>query len=96
MTSEIWLCLNATERALLREALSAYAVNGDREAAKALSQKIVMSAPHPDITVRVYGGVVQGITGNPFPIRVCDYDGDEDMDEEGEPCTMGFEQPALG
>jgi hypothetical protein len=68
-------------------------VNGDKESAIALSKKIVRCMSHPDITVRASGGVVQGITGNPFPIRVCDYDGDEDVDEDGERCTMGFEQP---
>ena len=44
--------------------------------------------PHPDITVGVYGGVVQWITGNPFPVRIVDYDGEHsdlpDTDAHGD------------
>ena len=57
-------------------------------------------APHPDITVGVHGGQVQWTLGNPFPIRVCDYDGasDEDLpdiDERGERCRMWWEPTDL-
>ena len=93
MPSEVWLPLSSNVRTLLREALAAYAKNGNAEQAFALSKKIATAAPYPDITVGVEGGVVQWITGNPFPIRICDYDGDEEVDEQGQPCTMGFEQP---
>lgn len=45
---------------------------------------------HPDITVGVYGGQVQWAVGHPFPIRIRDYDGEEDelsdVDEQGQRC----------
>jgi len=50
--------------------------------------------PHPGITVGVHGGQVQWVKGNPFPIRVLDYDNDygdaPDMDERGRalPCSI--------
>ncbi len=97
MANEVWLPLNPEERTLLREALAAYASIGDTDAVNALSKKIAQTSAYPDITVGVYGGVLQWVTGNPFPIRVCDYDGDEKdlpfMDERGQRCTMGFAQP---
>lgn len=94
--SDVWIPLNTAERTLLREALAAYAVNGRMDAAVMLSKKIVQTPPHPDITVGVHGGVVQWVIGNPFPIRVCDYDGEEkdlpDLDKRGQRCTMAFER----
>jgi hypothetical protein len=60
-----------------------------------LARKIVSAPPDPDITIGVHGGQVQWTSGNPFPIRIVDYDGDEadltDADEKGEPCRMWFE-----
>ena len=60
-----------------------------------LTLKLVHSDPHPSITVGVYGGQVQWALGNPFPIRICDYDGDQedlpDVDENGNPCRIWFE-----
>jgi hypothetical protein len=95
MASDVWLPLSADERNLLRKALASYARGGDQEAAMALSRKIAGAAPYPDITVGVHGGLVQWTLGNPFPIRICDYDGaDEDlpdMDERGQRCAMWFE-----
>lgn len=95
MTSEVWLPLNADERNLLRLALASYAREGNQEDAVALSRKIATAAPYPDVTVGVHGGLVQWTLGNPFPIRICDYDGDEkdlhDMDERGQRCCMWFE-----
>lgn len=98
MASEVWLGFNEAERRLLRQALSAYWRDeaADRDVVNALVKKIANAPPHPDITIGVYGGVVQWVMGNPFPIRICDYDGDDDelpdMDERGQPCTMGFEE----
>lgn len=97
MASQVWLGLTASERNLLRQALSACARG---EAAKladvnALAEKIVRAQPHPDITIGVYGGRVQWTAGNPFPLRVVDYDDDKDdlpdADENGEPCRIWFE-----
>jgi hypothetical protein len=99
MTTKIWISLTPRERAILTEALAVY-IGGEAakpNAAAALIRKVAQAKPYPDITVGVYGGVVQWIMGNPFPIRVCDYDGEEkdlpDLDGRGQRCTMGFEPP---
>jgi hypothetical protein len=95
MATERWLPLSADERNLLRLALAPYARDGSLEEAVALSRKIATAAPYPDITVGVHGGLVQWTLGNPFPIRICDYDGDDqdltDVDERGQRCAMWFE-----
>jgi hypothetical protein len=96
MSSEIWLRLNSRECSLLREALATY--SGSEAAnpeATTLARKIAISAPHPDITIGVYGGQVQWTSGNPFPIRIVDYDGDKNdlpgVDENGRRCRIWFE-----
>ena len=97
MASEIWLPLSADERNLLRQALSAYARGEAANLAdvNALADKIASAQPYPDITIGVYGGQVQWTAGNPFPLRVVDYDGEKDdlpdADENGEPCRIWFE-----
>ncbi|MBV8801102.1 MAG: hypothetical protein JOY77_01575 [Alphaproteobacteria bacterium] len=95
MASDVWLPLDEDERSLIRLALSSYAREGNRDKVMALSRKVATAAPYPDITVGVHGGLVQWTLGNPFPIRICDYDGDDqdltDMDERGQRCTMWFE-----
>ncbi len=97
MTAEVWLSLTACERTLLQEALAAYSggETASQSKAAALSQKLLRAVPYPDITVGVYGGQVQWTLGNPFPIRICDYDGDEkelpSLDERGQRCRMWFE-----
>ena len=40
--------------------------------------KLASATEGPAITVGVHGGLVQWVIGNPFPIRICDYDGDDD------------------
>ena len=97
MSHRTWIGLSARERKTLLQALTALRVSSesDRRAIDALTAKLVHSAPHPDITVGVHGGQVQWTLGNPFPIRVCDYDGDRedlpDVDERGERCRIWFE-----
>jgi hypothetical protein len=96
MASEVWLGLSERERQLLRHALSAYARGeADRPAANALAAKIAGAPLHPNITIGVFGGQVQWTRGNPFPLRIVDYDGDHadlpDADENGEPCHIWFE-----
>jgi hypothetical protein len=98
MMETAWMDLNSGERtlllnalAMLRRARADYVSDID-----ALTMKIVHSTPHPDITVGVHGGQVQWTLGNPFPIRVCDYDGlsDEDLpdiDERGQRCRIWWE-----
>jgi hypothetical protein len=98
MSETAWIGLNTRERALLLDALTALRRLRPDDASEidALTIKLVHSAPHPDITVGVHGGQVQWTLGNPFPIRVCDYDGasDEDLpdfDQRGQRCRMWFE-----
>ena len=102
MAKGIWIGLSARERKLLLDALALLRRSNANEqrTIDSLTVKLVHSAPYPDITVGVHGGQVQWTLGNPFPIRVCDYDGtsDEDLpdiDERGQRCRMWWE-PAEG
>ena len=99
MNKSIWIDLTARERTLVLEALAALRCSTPRNRRNidALTVKLVHSAPHPQITVGIHGGQVQWALGNPFPIRICDYDGtsDEDLpdiDERGQRCRMWWEQ----
>lgn len=98
MPETSWIGLSARERALLLDALAALRRSNldDPSNIDALTIKLVHGAPHPDITVGVHGGQVQWTLGNPFPIRVCDYDGasDEDLpdiDQRGQRCRIWWE-----
>lgn len=94
MASEVWLPLTANERALLFEALAHYACSkcADEEEIDALRRKIRSAKPQPSVTVRVHGGMVEEIAGNPFPVRLYDYDidGVDDLsfDEDGRACVI--------
>jgi hypothetical protein len=97
MSKQTWIGLNARERKTLLDALGTLRIY---EAGKArqidvLTAKLTHNPPHPVITVGVHGGQVQWTIGNPFPIRVCDYDGDReelpDVDEIGQRCRIWFE-----
>ena len=68
----------------------------ERKDIDALTLRLVHGTSYPDITVGVHGGQVQWALGNPFPIRVCDYDGasDEDLpdiDGRGQRCRIWWE-----
>lgn len=70
--------------------------------AKAIAQlmhKLDPAKPYPDNTIGVFGGQVQWVLGNPFPIRICNYDGEKgdlpNLDERGQWCRQWFE-PAQG
>jgi hypothetical protein len=97
MSETAWISLNTAERTLLLDALITLRRQHSDDASDidALTIKLVHSAPHPDITVGIHGGQVQWTLGNPFPIRVCDYDGcDEDLpdlDQRGQRCRMWLE-----
>jgi hypothetical protein len=98
MTEAVWVGLTTRERALLLNALTELqrVREGSAGEIDALMIKIVHTKPPPQITVGVHGGQVQWILGNPFPIRVCDYDGasDDDLpdiDERGQRCRMCWE-----
>lgn len=57
--------------------------------------KLASADRWPCITVGVHGGQVQWVLGNPFPIRICDYDGGDDelpdVDEREQKCRIWFE-----
>jgi hypothetical protein len=98
MAQSVWVGLNERERKLLLDALAMLRRSNPNETRDIdnLTIRFLHSAPHPDITVGVHGGQVQWTLGNPFPIRVCDYDGtsDEDLpdvDERGQRCRMWWE-----
>jgi hypothetical protein len=98
MTRNTWVGLDDNESTLLLNALATLRRSGSHRAKQidALTIKLVHSARNPDITVGVHGGQVQWTLGNPFPIRVCDYDGSSDddlpdIDERGQRCRMWWE-----
>lgn len=97
MSDHTWIGLNRRERKTLLEALASFRpLQGKRaKDVDTLMVKLTYSPPHPEITVGVHGGQVQWTLGNPFPIRVCDYDGDRedlpDIDERGQRCRIWFE-----
>ena len=97
MTDYSLLQLTTRERAIVLDALLSMLNADSAKSAEVenLALKLALGQPHPQITVGVHGGLVQWIVGNPFPIRVCDYDGFElpDVDELGRPCQMRFEEP---
>jgi len=102
MIKSIWVGLTARERALVLDALAVLRRSSTRQQKEidALTGKLVHSPPHPEITVGVHGGQVQWTLGNPFPIRVCDYDAPSDdelpnVDERGQRCRMWWEPPNL-
>jgi hypothetical protein len=94
-----WFYLTATEKRLLLEALRSLAESRETNLRKieTLAIKISQGKAHPDITIGVYGGQVQWAVGHPFPIRIRDYDGEEDelpdVDEQGQRCRTWFEFP---
>jgi hypothetical protein len=101
MTEATWIGLTTRERTLILDALRGLRrSDADKtKAIDALTVKLVYSAPFPDITVGVHGGQVQWTLGNPFPIRICDYDGasDEDLpdvDDHGQRCRIWWEPMA--
>ena len=97
MPDQRWIELSARERKTLLDALAALRSSHGKRAKEidALMVKLAYSPSHPEITVGVHGGQVQWMLGNPFPIRVCDYDGDgeelPDIDERGQRCRIWFE-----
>ena len=97
MSDRTWIELTRRECKTVLEALAAFRPPLGKRAKEidALMVKLTYSPPHPEITVGVHGGQVQWTLGNPFPIRVCDYDGDRedlpDIDERGQRCRIWFE-----
>jgi hypothetical protein len=99
MIDNAWIELNPRERAILLHALSSVRSKVEPTEIDPLTLKLVHAEPYPKITVGVHGGQVQWTLGNPFPIRVCDYDGESnddlpDIDERGQRCRIWFEPMA--
>jgi hypothetical protein len=97
MSADVWISLNAREKVLLIDALrlSRTAKRARSGQIDDLVSKLAQAKSYPQITIGVQGGLVQWVLGNPFPIRVCDYDiegqDDLDIDERGQPCRIWFE-----
>jgi hypothetical protein len=89
MTDLTCISLSPQERAILRKALCAYIDSEPRKSREiaALSRKL-RGKSYPKITIGVQGGMVQWTSGNPFPIRVCDYDV-----QDARRCVVSFEPP---
>jgi hypothetical protein len=102
MIGPTWISLSARERWLILYALSTIRDSDRRDQTEidALSTKLTRVEPHPNISVEVRGGQVDSVVGNPFPIRIYDYDieGDEveDSDEHGRPCRTWLEPANKG
>jgi hypothetical protein len=97
MRMKVWIGLNPSEKTTLIEALSSLRKSARTRSAEldALTLKLLHSEARPEITIGVYGGQVQWVSGNPFPVRVCDYDGDQeelpDLDDWNQRCRMWLE-----
>jgi hypothetical protein len=97
MPDNIWVELTADEREQVLDALRLMQSSRPSSSigVESLVAKITSVTSHPMITVGVYGGQVQWVLGNPFPIRVCDYDGEKgelpDIDDRGQRCRMWSE-----
>lgn len=97
MRKDIWISLSPREKRLLIHALRSNrtAKPADSGEIDALVSKLGHAKAYPQITVGVEGGLVQWTSGNPFPIRICDYDVDgqepPDLDEHDEACRIWFE-----
>lgn len=97
MTESDWFSFTPRERVILQNALEAYVGDPAEAEVRLLAAKLHGSTPYPAITIGVHGGQVQWSLGNPFPIRICDYDGEAqelpNVDERGQPCRIWFEAP---
>jgi hypothetical protein len=95
MADDHWLQLTAREHAIVLDALHSKlsASPTNRAEVENLVLTFARDQQHPDITVGIHGGLVQWVIGNPFPVRICDYDGFDlpDLDERGQPCAIWFE-----
>jgi hypothetical protein len=96
MAETAWIALTSKERSILTDALAAFPGSAihDKAEIESIVAKLRPAEAYPQITVGVHGGLVQWTLGNPFPIRICDYDGCPqelpDIDERGQRCAMWF------
>lgn len=93
-----WIEITTREQTLLLHALTDFRKSSPNRTRSIdrLTAKLVRADRNPTITVGVHGGQVQWTLGNPFPIRICDYDADDnselpDIDERGQRCRIWWE-----
>jgi hypothetical protein len=97
MIESKWTHLTPDETTIILDALSSFrgAPRVDGAKIDALISKLTEAEPQPNITIGVHGGLVEWTSGNPFPIRICDYDEEGadsvDYDEQGRPCHIWLE-----
>jgi hypothetical protein len=102
MFESAWIEISPRERLVLLDALAVLGESRSINAAEvdALAVKLVHTQPHPKITIGVQSGQVQWTAGNPFPVWICDYDGEEgdlpDVDAHGQRCRIWAEPPHAG
>ena len=90
-----WIGLTEPERKIVLKALRSLQ-GKELGAIEPIINKLNKRGQYPLITVGVHGGQVQWTLGNPFPVRICDYDGEgkddlPDVDERGQDCRMWLE-----
>jgi hypothetical protein len=104
MKKSVMVILTETERdQLLRSLVLHQASNPEiTQTAPLLSgitTKLASAGNGPNITIGVHGGLVQWVMGNPFPVRICDYDGEDhelpELDERDQRCNMRITPPDL-
>ena len=90
-----WTHLTTDEAAIILNALSSIRGTQDADIAKVdmLIDKLEKAESQPNIAIGIYRGQVYWTRGNPFPIRICDYDGFDlpDVDEFGKACEITWE-----
>jgi hypothetical protein len=95
LTDSKWTHLTTDEASIILNALSSIRSSEHAHLAKIemLIYKLENAESQPNITIGIDRGQVCWTRGNPFPIRICDYDGFDlpDVDERGKPCEISWE-----
>jgi hypothetical protein len=95
LTDSKWTHLTADEASIILNALSSIRSSQHADIAKIymLIDKLENAESQPNITIGIHLGQVCWTRGNPFPIRICDYDGFDlpDVDKGGKPCEISWE-----
>jgi len=100
LTDSKWTHLTTDEASIILNALSSIRSSQHADIAKIdmLIDKLEKAESEPNITIGIHLGQVCWTRENPFPIRICDYDGFDlpDVDEAGKPCEISWEPAADG
>ncbi len=90
-----WMHLTGDEVAIVLNALSFIRSSDHADIAKidVLIDKLEKAESQPNITIGICRGQVCWTRGNPFLMRICDYDGFDlpDFDERGKPSEISWE-----